>query len=387
MLSRLLRSLAGKASVARPELGAVVTVRDRPIVFVTAVPEPRPIFPTDGVHSSLASIRLRVLAPARELAQRSPVVLAPLPALLDAQRREALGNPRAVVIGKLSSAEVSARRRELEGFLRWLREDGAKLPLYADVSDDYAALGRSLGDPFLERYQQALAAACTMIVPCEALADRFRATAPRGVFVIEDPWESPRANPPRAAQNTPLRLCWFGNVSEANLPPVEDGLGAVARRLGGGPPLTLDFVTAAVRRDLALGLAERLGRINPAFELRFVEWSPEATWRAIDEADFVILPQAADDWGRVKSHNRLVEAIRGGRLAVCSPIPSYRELADFAWVGDDLGEGVAWALAHPAQAVERVTAGQRYIARRFAPAEVGHKWARVLGHDPGRDSC
>lgn len=387
MLSRLLRSLPGsrQSGAARSDDSSVATAGNRPIVFVTEVPGPRLILPTDRVHSSLASVRLRVLAPARELARRVPVVLAPRGAVLEAPRRAALGDPRAIVIGKLSSAEVLARERELDAFLRWLREDGATLPVYADVSDDYAALAQTLRQPFLERYQRALTAACAMIVPCEALAARFRAAAQRGVAVVEDPWESPRTNPPRAAEGASLRLCWYGNVSEANLPPVEGGLGQVAQRLSGGPPVSLDFVAAAARRDLARGLAERLRRIHPGFELRFVEWSLESTWRAIDQADFVLLPQeTADDWGRVKSHNRLVEAIRGGRLAICSPIPSYQELADYAWVGDDLGEGVSWALAHPAQAVERVAAGQSYISRRFAPEEIGGKWARALGLDQER---
>jgi hypothetical protein len=384
----LLRSIGRdrKPAVARPEADPP-TAQQRPIVFATAVPDTRRLLPTDAVRSSLASVRLRVLTPARELAQRAPVLLVPLTALVDPTRREALGDPHAIIIGKLSSAEVLTRAAELEGVLRWLREDGTKLPLYADVSDDYAALAKSVGDPFLERYQQGLAAACTMIVPCAALAERFTAIAPRGVFVVEDPWESPRMNRPRAAENTPLRLCWYGNVSEVNLPPVERGLGEVARRLAGGPPVALDFVAAAGRRGLTLALAERLRRINPAFELRFVEWSLESTWRAIDDSDFVILPQAADEWGRVKSHNRLVEAIRGGRLAVCSAIPAYRELADFAWVGDDLGKGVAWALAHPAEAVERVAAGQRCISARFAPAEIGRKWARALALDQEPFPC
>jgi hypothetical protein len=101
---------------------------------------------------------------------------------------------------------------------------------------------------------------------------------------------------------------------------------------------------------------------------------------AIARSDFVVLPQEhGTPWGRVKSHNRLVETIRGGRLAIASPIPSYLELADYAWVGEPLGAGLRWALQHPDDATRRVVRGQAYVAERFSPEAIGAKWARALG--------
>jgi hypothetical protein len=81
----------------------------------------------------------------------------------------------------------------------------------------------------------------------------------------------------------------------------------------------------------------------------------------------------------VKSHNRLVEAIRGGRLAIASPIPAYQELSHYAWVGEPLAAGLRWAQDHPDEVVQRVTAGQAHVEARFAPRVVGQKWARALG--------
>jgi len=176
-----------------------------------------------------------------------------------------------------------------------------------------------------------------------------------------------------------LRICWFGTLGDVNVSTVETGLLQVAARVAGAP-IVLDVVTGAERRDLVQRLGERLFDRSPAFTTRFVPWSLEATWRAIDECDLVLLPQDTEgEWGSVKSHNRMVETIRGGRLAVASPIPSYRELAAYGWVGDDLGEGVAWALENPEAARARVAAGQDYIAGRFSPEVVGQKWAALLG--------
>jgi len=78
------------------------------------------------------------------------------------------------------------------------------------------------------------------------------------------------------------------------------------------------------------------------------------------------------EWGRVKSHNRMVEALRGGRFPIVSSIPSYQELAHVAWVGEDLAAGVEWAINHPDEVVNRISAGQALVEERFSPRLIGN---------------
>jgi glycosyltransferase involved in cell wall biosynthesis len=244
-------------------------------------------------------------------------------------------------------------------------------------------MAAELKQPFLEVYQRSLAETCVLTVPCAALADRLRPVARHGVRVIEDPWESPHSNPAAVRGADPLELLWFGNLGNTNADVVEGGL---RRALPGllGRRARIDVVSGPERSGLVAGIAERLTREYPAVAVRFVVWSPEAVWTALARCDLVLLPQDhRDAWGGVKSHNRLVETIRAGRFAVASPIPSYTELADYAWVGEDLAEGLAWTLEHPRAAERRVAAGQEYVAARFAPEVVGRKWAEVLGLEPG----
>jgi hypothetical protein len=100
----------------------------------------------------------------------------------------------------------------------------------------------------------------------------------------------------------------------------------------------------------------------------------------MERSDFVWLPQdTRESWAAVRSHNRLVSAIRAGRFALAAPIPSYQELAPYAWVGDSLADGLKWALANPEQAVERVRKGQAYVDQRFSPEVIGRRWAQILG--------
>jgi glycosyltransferase involved in cell wall biosynthesis len=127
-------------------------------------------------------------------------------------------------------------------------------------------------------------------------------------------------------------------------------------------------------------MALALRAVHPEFRVRHVEWSLRARADAIAGADLVVLPQdAASMWGTVKSHNRLVEAIRGGRFAIAPPVPAYVELSEYSRIGDDLANAIEWALGHPDEVLSRLDAGQAYVAQRFSPERIGAQWARVLG--------
>jgi hypothetical protein len=80
----------------------------------------------------------------------------------------------------------------------------------------------------------------------------------------------------------------------------------------------------------------------------------------------------------VKSPNRVVEPLRAGRFVVAYPLPSYAELGDYVWLGEDISAGVAWALTNHEEVRRRLEAGQAYVARRFDPRAIGRVWEAVL---------
>ena len=382
LLRRALSRSAGPKKGAGPQNLPARASSAPPVVAFLSTIDRTCFIPDDVIYSRLASTRLRTLIPAGQIAGKARVALVPWSALFDPAGFAALGAPAVLVIAKLSTAEALTRRDEVERGLERLRALHGSVRLVADVSDDYAAMAAELNQPFLEAYQRGLAETCVLTVPCEALAKRLRPVARHGVRVIEDPWESPRANPAAVRCGDPLQLLWFGNLGNTNAGVVEGGLRQALRGLR-GRRARVDVITGPERSGLVAGIAERLNREYPAASIQFVEWSLEAVWSALAHCDLVLLPQDhRDAWGSVKSHNRLVEAIRAGRFALASPIPSYAELADYAWVGEDLAEGLAWALDHPREAEQRIAAGQAYVATRFAPEVVGRKWADVLGLDP-----
>lgn len=380
-LKTLLAQIRDRWTAERPttSLARELPVAKRWVAFIADFDEVRRVEPGQRLYSPLGSTRLRVLIPAEELARRLPVYVVPLARVLGGLSADGLGSPSAIVLGKLTTRQVATLKRELDRLLDWIARRARSVPIFADLSDDYAAHAPGLREPFLAEYQRRLAEHCTLVVPCEALRDALAPWARRGIAVIEDPYESAAARPVRAAHSTPLRLGWFGNLGELNVGLLTRECRALALD-GAGQEMHFQLVTADASRPLVERVARAVVEASPRCAVTFTAWSLAATRAAIDASDFVLLPQDHESaWGRVKSHNRLVEAIRGGRLALASPIPAYQELAEYAWVGDTLPAGLRWARDHPDAAARRVAAGQVYVETRFSPRAVGQRWAKALG--------
>lgn len=380
MLFDILKSLTRRRTRPASRSEASIPASGRSfIAFITQVEEPHFLAPGEKLEADQASMRLRVGAPARELARRSAVCLIPVDYVQQDPDLTRLGTVRAVAVGKLPVRFFTQQRERALAFVEWIEHAAGRFRIVIDFSDDLRAASAMYSQPALVEFQKRLLAACPATVPTGALRERLAADARHGISVIEDPFESPSPGHPRFAPGPVLQLAWFGVFAPEFRPFVESHLMLIARKLH-PRPIELAFVTHATQAALVHDMAAALRHVNPHFLLRHVAWSVEATARALERADLVVLPQdARSDWGYVKSHNRLVETIRAGRLAVASPIPAYKELAEYAWVGDDLAAGIEWALGNPAEVLLRVGAGQAHVAERFAPERIAAEWARALG--------
>jgi hypothetical protein len=112
---------------------------------------------------------------------------------------------------------------------------------------------------------------------------------------------------------------------------------------------------------------------------KFIEWSPASTRRALHGCDLAVVP--GDPKLRktaVKSPNRVVEILRAGRFAVAYSIPSYTEFAGYAWIGEDVVAGIAWAMQNRNEVRARILAGQDYIEQKFSPQILGAQWQDAL---------
>ena len=381
MLWQVLKSSFSKRKASVPFSSAKRDDPDRPggVVFLANVDKARELDPADRLESDQASLRLRVWIPALHLLQRVPVHLVPLDYMQSDPQLASLGDVRVIVIGKFSVATILKQQDRFDALADWAASIGEHCRVVADLCDDLAAAGQIFNEPYLERFQRRLSNACVLTVSTNSLAERLRPIAKHGVHVVEDPYESSVAGTPHFEVGPTLRLLWFGVFGPSFRPFVESQLIAIARGVR-GRPVEMVFLTNASHAALVSEMAQVIAAVNPAFSLRFEPWSLAAAAQAREDCDIVTLPQeTGSPWGNVKSHNRLVETIRAGRFAVASSIPAYLELRDYAWIDNNLSAGIAWALDHPAEVVNRIAAGQEYVAQRFSPHRIGRRWEEVLG--------
>jgi len=211
------------------------------------------------------------------------------------------------------------------------------------------------------------------VVQTEMMAAGVRQHFKIEPVIIEEPYEGPRGAPRFAPAGT-IRLLWYGHSS--NLDTLGAGLEQVCKLDG------MDFLISIVTErpeevdQVLSGLPESKASVRFAVH----QFSLNRQWRELAECDAVLLPSYPAREKLVKGHGRLVQAIHSGRLALAYPLPQYEELADFCWCGEALGEGLAWALTHPAEILDRIRAGQACVDQRFSPARIASRWAEEISH-------
>jgi glycosyltransferase involved in cell wall biosynthesis len=323
------------------------------------------------LESDLASLRYRMLLPARGL--RALGHFSDVVQISNADEADSVYERMAadvIVVTKLVPAteRVSERFGAVQRLLEHCR--AGKVPSVVDVCDDH----------FQHPYFRALVAAADLVVtPTTEMADVARLVTDQPCAVIvdpyENPWQAPRVALDHLTGSGRLRLLWYGYSN--NLPPLLDLLPHLlpfAARV----PLDLHVVSQPVE-ELASILAQWNAQHSTRFSIRFTAWTLEVMTPALAECDAVLIPSRPDDpQKRVKSANRLVEAIRAGRFVVADALPSYEEFAPYAWIGHDLVQGLQWLVEHPTQAQLRLEHGQRYIDQRFAPEVIARLWQDAL---------
>jgi hypothetical protein len=341
------------------------------------------------LNSPNATARYRILAPARELVRRGHEVEVFNARTSMQAARHAVGRADVVVFSKLLADPFKGSFESGAKLYDELRTSiGPRGPrMVMDVNDDH--LDDAAFRDFYARSKPDAWVSATAELARLLQAEEFGTP-----HVIPDPYEGPEGTPapplptrfPRLFRlldrlsSQPMKgwrasILWFGHP--LGLPSLAAVLPDVARATRDFPLHLhcLSIPSAGVEQLLLAGNA-----INPGhFSMGFEPWSTEATWAALRTCDLVLLPaDLTMRKNRVKSANRLVEVLRAGRFAIAHPMPAYVELADYAYVGPSLADGIGWALGNPIKALERVRRGQQMITRHFSPDAVGQRWLALL---------
>lgn len=194
-------------------------------------------------------------------------------------------------------------------------------------------------------YHGMCSVADAITVASERMAEVVREHTGRDSVVIDDPYETPEADPACVGNG----VLWFGHAANLHsllphLEPVGD--------TGASLVVCSNFANASV------------------------PWSLENEAKCLNGAAVVLM--TGNNPGA--SANRVVKALRAGRYVVAPKdcADSWRELAPYIWIGDVV-EGIRWALNNREDACNQIAAGQKYTRERFDPKRIAGQWTDVFG--------
>ena len=312
--------------------------------------------------SPLASARYRVIAPSEALQQQgwqSEIVNEELSQVMGGWGGAVPKMGDTVIISKVFGDQALRLAQDAKA-------RGARL--VADFCDNF------LDHPKRGPLQHSLLRMADQVVAAtDGMAHAIKKHGYRVDAVISDPVEMQRAAPVFSPGST-LKLLWFGHaVNLDTLNPLLPRLAEFARR----QPLTLNVVTL-----LPNGKAD-LDKIVPAgLSVNYTPWSVEATREAIAACDIVVIPVLASQYKIAKSPNRLLEPLWAGRMVVAGPLPAYQPFGDSAWVGENLIEGLQWAIDNPQEVAQRIEQGQQDIEQFFTLEAIAARWNQLLETQP-----
>lgn len=333
----------------------------------------------DGHDPALASIRLRLLQPMREL-QRLGYDVRPLTGELPGSGL--------IIFSKSLSAEALA-----------IAEKAAArgLPIVYDICDNvFEKPSRDERDEARKQRVRRLMSLAT-VVACgtQPLADLLVQEVPviaGKTEIVPDTLDEAKgsaASPSlferarlwrlrRFLQRNAgaLHLVWFGKCKKGyagieHLDPVV----RLIETLSLARPVTLTVISN--RRKIYRRSASRW-RI-PRF---YLPWSLATFDTALRLHDVAIIPVDRNSYTVGKSINRPATALMAGLGVIADPIPAYEELMPFICLGEWERGLTEYSQASP-RTDSRIPAAQSYLSGRYGAAVIGARWAEVIGRALG----
>lgn len=312
-------------------------------------------------YSPLASLRYRVLSPARYLKSRGHVnQFVRVDQIKDEATAQSL-RADVVVVSKVFAQRTLEVARQAKSW---------QARLVVDLCDDHFDTPE-LGPV----YRSLCRLADRVIASTGAMARVIELQTGVRATVIDDPFEGHAGICRFDPQSDAGKLLWFGHP--VNFDTLSDMVPSLAR-LSRTKSLALHVVSDGTHSGIRRYVEQVSRSFGASLTARFTAWSPQATWQALAECDLVVVPSLPSAKKAVKSPNRVVEPLRAGRFVVAYPLPSYVELGEFVCLDENIAAGVEWALAHRGEVLKRVKAGQAYVTRRFHPTSLGRTWEAVL---------
>ncbi len=165
-------------------------------------------------------------------------------------------------------------------------------------------------------------------------------------------------------------ILWFGSSSNHDtVKIVLDEIITVKR------PCTLSIVTN-ITNDLQKLLSHKKYQ-NIKIEL--IPFSDHNLIKSAKTSDFISIPIVNDIKRKVKSSNRIIDALNFRRFVIVSKNNFHNEFNKFCYHGQ-LSSGIEWAYANKEKAFQIIKNGKKYIDNNFTLQNISSKWESIINN-------
>ena len=165
----------------------------------------------------------------------------------------------------------------------------------------------------------------------------------------------------------PIKVSWFGMYT--NFDTLLFGINQIVES---NIACELSVISSKLRF-----LQKDMATINKTkISIKLIEWT-EAMDKEIVKSDVVIIPLLDDAWRKVKSSNRIIDAINLGKFVVMSDVNQFKEFKEFCYMGH-IGEGLKWVQNNRQSAKEIVLKGQNYVEKKYSKEKITRLWKNVI---------
>ena len=231
-------------------------------------------------------------------------------------------------------------------------------------------------------YQDLMHAANYIIYPSDALKNITKQHVKSGTkqLVIHDPWQLSSSYKPRAlTKGATIKLIWFG--SSKNIDYLVKAFIDILQNKN--IPASEKYELTILGNEWSLSRfkneIKNIKTANQQWTLRFVLWKndfqPNQLEAEISRAHIALIPSDPSDPLKAGvSHNRAVDAVRGGCITIASPMQSYKELSPILILGSNMGQLLNSAVRNYSKHAANIAKKSESILKGFSPSENESKW-------------
>ena len=226
-------------------------------------------------------------------------------------------------------------------------------------------------DRISELYKDIFQMSDYVVYPCEALHQITKKYTRKRTktYIIPDPWQIPPQKP-REIMSNKVKIIWYG--SNKNIIYLQRDLQNLISNSTPNHNYELTILTAKYALEEITKTIRKLKASNSKWTFRLVPWQmksqPSQLEHEIKSAHIAIIPSDPSDPLKAGvSHNRIVDACRGGCVVIANPMQSYKDLSDIALLGDNMATLLNEATSNYSEYCKNLTNQREGLLKRFDP--------------------